>query len=171
VSFADRDPVGALRPYAGHPCLLYAASRTLSGAESAQLLEALDGFLDGWASHGAPVAGGGALLENRFVIVAHRPAEIAGCSRDALQFFLKDAAARLGVEWVGGSRVFYRAGDDAGNIVADLDRPGFRALAASGAVTADTVVFDTTLRETDAVLAGRLAVPARDSWHAKLMAG
>ena len=156
----------ALGPYADQPCLLFPASRPLSDEESAELLTALRGFLAGWASHGSPVDGAGAVLENRFVIVAHRPHEIAGCSRDALLFFLNEAGTKLGLEWVGGSRVFHR---DAAGVVVDTDRPGFRALAAAGVVTPATVVFDTTVRETAALLSGKFAVAARDSWHARLM--
>lgn len=156
----------ALRGWEGRPCLLYPASRPLDDAESASLLAELGAFLGGWASHGEPVRGVGTVLENRFVVVAHDLDEIAGCSRDALLFFMNNAGAARGVTWTGGSRIFYR--DDAGR-VADVDRPGFRALAAAGAITPDTVVYDTTARTADVFLNGRFALPARDSWHAKLM--
>jgi hypothetical protein len=155
-----------LRGWEGRPCLLYPASRALDDAEAMSLLAELRAFLGGWASHGAPVRGVGTVLENRFVVVAHDLDEIAGCSRDALLFFMNNAGAARGVTWTGGSRIFYR---DASGVVADVDRPGFRTLAASGTVTPDTVVFDTTARTTDAFLDGRFALPARDSWHAKLM--
>jgi hypothetical protein len=154
-----------LREYAGQPCLLYAASRPLTDAQSAELSAALAAFLAGWASHGSPVDGAGAVIDNRFLAVAHKPHEIAGCSRDALLFFLKEAGARAGVEWVGGSRVFYRS--ETG--VEDVDRPGFRALAATGTITPDTVVYDTTVNTTDALLDGRFTPAAKDSWHARLM--
>ncbi len=156
----------SLRPYAGQPCLVFPATRTLGEEEASGLLAELNRFLSGWASHGAPVDGAAALIDGRFVVVAHRPHEIAGCSRDALLFFLKEAGAKRGVEWTGGARVFYR---DASGAVADVDRPTFRSLAAAGEVTPDTVVYDTATRETDAVLNGRFALPARDSWHARLM--
>ena len=166
---ASSAQTSALRDYAGQPCLVFPATRSLGAEEAASLLAELNRFLSGWASHGAPVDGAGALVDGRFVVVAHRPAEIAGCSRDALLFFLKEAGAKRGVEWTGGARVFYR---DA-NGVADVDRPAFRTLAASGAITPDTVVYDTTVRETNAVLGGPgvkpFALPARDSWHARLM--
>jgi hypothetical protein len=158
--------LAGLTGYAGYPCILFPASRPLTALESETLLRSLNGFLGGWASHGSPVDGAGTVLEQRFVIVAHRPLEIAGCSRDALLFFLKDTATNLGLEWVGGSRVFYR---DSSGIVVDVDRPGFRALAAAGTITPETEVFDTTIRETDALLNGKFAVPAKESWHAKLM--
>ncbi len=155
-----------LRGYAGQPCLVFPATRSMSGEETSGLLSELNRFLSGWASHGAPVDGAAAVIDGRFVVVAHRPHEIAGCSRDALLFFLKEAAAKRGVEWTGGARVFYR---DRSGTVLDVDRPAFRALAAAGTITPDTVVYDTTVRETDAVLGGRFALPARESWHARLM--
>src|SRR5690606_6395954 len=92
----------SLSDYAGYPCLIYAASRPLTDAESASFTASLQGFLSGWASHGSPVDGTGVVVDNRFALVAHRPMDIAGCSRDSLLFFLKDEAHRLGFEWVGG---------------------------------------------------------------------
>jgi hypothetical protein len=156
-----------LADYAGYPCLIYPASRPLTDAESAALSSALDTFLSGWASHGSPVDGAGVVLDNRFLVVAHRPMDIAGCSRDSLLFFLKDEGTRLGVVWGGGSRVFYR--DNGSGRAVDADRPDFRALAAAGVVTPDTVVYDTTVRETSALLDGRFTPAARESWHARLM--
>jgi hypothetical protein len=157
----------ALSSYAGYPCLIYPASRPLTDAESHELTASLNGFLANWASHGSPVDGAGVVIDNRFLIVAHRPDDIAGCSRDSLLFFLKEAGVRLGVEWVGGSRVFYReVGSDK---AVDTDRPGFRERAAAGVVTPGTVVYDTTVRETSALLDGRFTPAARARGHARVM--
>jgi len=156
----------SLIPFAGTPCLIYPASRPLEAAEAAALLAELDAFLADWASHGSPVTGAAALVENRFVVVSHKPMEIAGCSRDSLLFFMNQAADKRGFAWGGGARVFYKTAD--GSVV-DVDRPEFRKRAAERTVDGDTVVFDTTVRETDAVLNGKFALPARESWHAKLM--
>jgi hypothetical protein len=161
-----RTDTEALRDYAGTPCQIFPASRALEPAEAESLMRELNGFLSGWASHGAPVTGAAALLENRFVVVAHRPDEIAGCSRDSLLFFLQNAARERGFEWQGGARVFYKAGDGS---VANVDRPEFRKLAAEGAVGGETWVYDSAVRETDAVLNGGFALQAKDSWHAKLL--
>ena len=155
-----------LEDFAGTPCLIYPASRPLESTEAAALLAELKTFLADWASHGSPVTGAAALLEDRFVIVSHKPMEIAGCSRDSLLFFMNQAAAQRGFQWGGGARVFYK---DANGAVVDVDRPTFRKLAAEGSVGPDTVVYDTTVRETDGVLNGKFAMPAKDSWHANLM--
>jgi hypothetical protein len=156
----------ALATFAGTPCLIYPASRPLERAEAATLVSELNVFLADWASHGSPVTGAAALIENRFVVVAHKPMEIAGCSRDSLLFFMNNAAEKRGFSWGGGARVFYQ--DAAGSVI-DVDRPAFRALAAARTVNGDTVVFDTTVRDTDGVLNGKFALPAQHSWHAKLM--
>jgi hypothetical protein len=166
MSLATSSPAASLEAFAGTPCLIYPASRPLEAPEAAALLAELNAFLSDWASHGSPVTGAAALLENRFVIVAHKPMEIAGCSRDSLLFFMNKAAEQRGFQWGGGARVFYR--DENGKVV-DVDRPAFRRLAAAGTVGPDTVVFDTTVRETDGILGGKFALAARDSWHAKLM--
>ena len=158
--------LSSLQDFAGTSCLIYPASRPLEAAEAAALLAELNAFLSDWASHGSPVTGAAALLENRFVIVAHKPVEIAGCSRDSLLFFMNQAAEKRGFQWGGGARVFYK---DADGSVIDVDRPTFRQRAAEGLVGPDTVVFDTTVRETDGILNGKFALPARDSWHAKLI--
>jgi len=50
-----------------------------------------------------------------------------------------------------------------------VDRLKFKQLAKEGSITGDTLVFDTTIRETNAVLEGRFALPASQSWHARLM--
>ena len=156
----------SLQDFAGTPCLVYPASRPLEATEAAALLAELNSFLADWASHGSPVTGASALLEDRFVIVSHKPMEIAGCSRDSLLFFMNDAAAKRGFQWGGGARVFYKDGSGA---VIDVDRPTFRKLAAEGSVGPDTVVYDTTVRETSGVLGGKFGLAAKDSWHAKLM--
>lgn len=166
MTSAPSSPLASLEAFADAPCLIYPASRSLEASEAAALLAELDAFLADWASHGSPVTGAAALLENRFVIVAHKPMDIAGCSRDSLLFFMNQAGAKRGLQWVGGARVFYKEADGA---VADVDRPTFRKLAAEGSVGPDTIVFDTTVRETAGILNGTFALAARGSWHAKLM--
>lgn len=151
----------SLTSFSGQPCQVFAASRPFgNGAKdvSGKLLE----FFKTWESHGVRVQGGFTILEDRFLIVSQLPGEISGCSRDALLFFLKDLGSGLGLEWLGGARVFYR---DADGTVRDTDRPGFKRLASEGSITADTVVFDTTVREVNAILENRFALPAHASWH------
>ncbi len=160
------DLFAPLRAFAGSPCRIFPASRPLTNAETTDLLERLERFFEGWASHGTPVKAAACMPWNRFLVVAHEPEELAGCAGDALLFFLNEAGKVTGVEWTGGSRVFHL--DPQGEPV-ESDRPGFRKLATEGTVGAETLVIDTTIRETEALLGGRFVLPARDSWHARLL--
>jgi hypothetical protein len=52
--------------------------------------------------------------------------------------------------------------------VQSVTRPVFRALAADGAVSSDTPVFDTAITTASAWRTA-FEKPARDSWHARLL--
>ncbi len=154
-----------LQSFAGFPCLIFPASRAL-GKDAVEIQKKLESFLPGWNSHGSPVQGGFTLLEDRFVVVSHLPMEISCCSRDDLLFTMQDLGKTLGLEWMGAARIFYR--DDKGPVV-DVDRLEFKRRAREGLIRPDTVVFDTTVRETNTILEGRFSLPAAKSWHARLM--
>jgi len=157
--------ISTLQNFSGFPCLIFPASQAL-GKDSVEIENKLQAFLPGWNSHGSPVQGGFVVLEDRFVVVAHRPMEISGCSRDDLLFTMQDLGRTLGLEWQGAARIFYR---DADANVVDVDRLEFKRRVQEGLITPDTIVFDTTLREVTPILEGRFALPASQSWHSRLM--
>lgn len=154
---------GEMKVFSGFPCLIFPYSHAI--IEGEKLISALKGFSKNWESHGVPVQGYFAILENRFLVVAHRPKEISGCGRDDLVSFVRNVSKSLELEWLEGARVFYRGA----NTIEAVDRLEFKKRVLEGRVTLDTEVFDTTLRETDEFLAGRFALPARHCWHAKLV--
>lgn len=146
---------------------VFAASRDLSPDGSAALLRHVDGFLERWHAHGAPVAGARELRHGRFLLVAadERATGVSGCSIDSLTRALKDAEAELGLSLrEAASLVFYR---DADGAVRGVPRPEFRRLAQSGEVGEDTVVFDNTAASVGDVRSGRWERPFRESWHAR----
>ena len=157
--------ISELQAFAGFPCLIFPASGAL-GKDVEAIQNKLNGFLPGWNSHGSPVQGGFVILEDRFVIVAHRPMEISGCSRDDLLFSMQDLGKALGLEWQGAARIFYR---DSNGRIENVDRLEFKRRVQEGLITPDTIVFDTTLREVNPILEGRFALRASQSWHARLM--
>ena len=75
-------------------CWIYIAERRLTEAEQTTLLEALQPFFAGWASHGRPVKGTATVLEDRFLVVAGAIAggEISGCGIDASVHAAQEAA-------------------------------------------------------------------------------
>jgi len=152
-----------MKLFSGYPCLIFPYAHAI--IEEERLISALKDFSKNWESHGVPVQGYFSILENRFLVAAHQPKEISGCGRDDLVSFVRNVSISLGLEWLEGARVFYR---DVEGIEA-VDRLEFKKRVTEGRVTLDTEVFDTTLRETDDVLAGRFALPARHCWHGKII--
>jgi hypothetical protein len=136
----------------------------LSPSEVDLLLGAVDGFLDGWAAHGAPLAGARSWVEDRFLLVGVDPTTVppSGCSIDSMVRSLQGVEDRLGKKIVGHGPLYLR-GPDGG--VERMSRSEFREAAREGRITLDTPVFDTTLTALGDFRAGRLERPARESWH------
>jgi hypothetical protein len=145
---------------------VFAASRPLSGAESAPLLRGVDGFIDRWAAHGAPVRGARDWRHERFLLVGadERATGVSGCSIDSLFHALAAAEAQTGVPLRDSSLVFFR---DAAGEIRSAPRPEFRRLAAAGEVTDDTPVFDNTVTTAGDIRSGRWETRLRDAWHAR----
>lgn len=145
---------------------VFAASRPLTEAESAGLLRGVDGFIERWAAHGAPVRGARDWRHDRFLLVGadERATGVSGCSIDSLFHALAAAEAATGVTLRDSSLVFFR--DTAGE-VRSVPRPDFRRMAAAGEVAEDTVVFDNTVTTAGDMRAGRWETRLRDAWHAR----
>lgn len=144
---------------------VFPASRTLEAAERDALLAEVDDFLDGWAAHGTPLHSARDFREDRFLLVGvdQDASAPSGCSVDALVRRLRGLGDRLGVVLIEHGSVWYRGAEG----IESASRSEFRALAASGSVTPDTPVVDTTLTRVSQVREEGLERPARDSWHGK----
>ena len=144
---------------------IFGADRDLDGKEAADLLEAVDGFLSGWAAHGVPLRAAREWCYGRFLIVGADTQSTfpSGCSIDALVSVLKKTEDRLGVRFLGNEAVWYR---DAGERVRKASRPEFRALAQSGDISPTSVVFDNSITELAELRDGRWEGPAGERWHA-----
>jgi hypothetical protein len=145
---------------------VFAASRPLSEAEGASLLRRVDGFVERWAAHGAPVRGARDWRHGRFLLVGadERATGVSGCSIDSLFHALADAEAELGITMRDASAVYFRGEDGE---VRSVPRPEFRRMAAAGEVRDDTPVFDNTVATAGDVRAGRWETRLRDAWHAR----
>jgi hypothetical protein len=144
---------------------VFAAERDLTPPERAAVLGDVDAFLSAWAAHGVPLTSARDLRHDRFLIVAvdEAAAGVSGCSIDALTRKLREHERRLGIALLDNGPVLYRDGDR----IARVSRARFRELAAAGAVSRDTVVFDNTVPSLGALRAGRWETPARASWHGR----
>jgi hypothetical protein len=145
---------------------VFAAPRPLAADEAASLLARVDGFLAGWAAHGAPVRGGRDFRHERFLLVGadERATGVSGCSIDSLFHALAEVERESGVRFRDSTPVFYR---DAAGAVRSVTRAEFRRMAAAGEVAADTPVFDNTVGSVGEVRGGRWETRLRDAWHAR----
>jgi hypothetical protein len=125
---------------------IFGADKRLSEEAATALMRDVGDHLANWKAHGEPLTVGSQLLDDRFLVVAvdQNTTGASGCSIDGLFRVLQSVQSSLGTNLVGGGRLFYRDGQ--GNVQcvprADLDE-----LRASGAITKDTVVFDTTITD------------------------
>jgi hypothetical protein len=125
---------------------IFGSDKQLSEDEATALMRDVSDHLADWKAHGEPLTVGSQLLDDRFLVIAvdQSTAGASGCSIDGLFRVLQTVQAKLGKNIVGGGRLFYR--DNQGNVQcaprSDLDE-----LRASGAISKDTVVFDTTITD------------------------
>lgn len=125
------------------------------------LLRRVDGFLDDWAAHGAPIRGARDLREGSFLVVAAgADQEKSGCSIDRMFGTLKGLERELEVQILDSSRVFFRADDG----VRAVDRADFRNVA-----NGETPVFDVTAERLADIRTGAWERPASQSWHRQLL--
>jgi hypothetical protein len=144
---------------------VFPLGRALGAAEEARCLDVVDAFLAQWAAHGQPLRSAREMVHGRFVLVgvdvdAEAP---SGCSIDALTNALRGLGAEMGASFIDHAPVWYRDGED----IRTVSRADFRALAAEGAVTPATHVFDTSLTRVNQLRAGALERPAAETWHGR----
>ncbi|MEM1042604.1 MAG: hypothetical protein AAGI91_08245 [Bacteroidota bacterium] len=145
---------------------VFTADRSLSPDEQDRLLGAMRQFTAQWGSHGRPVPGEATVLHDRFLVVAaHLQGGVSGCGIDSMTHAAEAAGQALGIDWIGGLQVVYR---DASGAVQALPRAAFRDQVRAGAVTADTLVFVTTVDTVENLRSGGLERPAHAAWHARV---
>ena len=146
---------------------IFGSNRPLSEEGTTTLLKGVDEHLADWKAHGEPLTVGSQFRDERFLVVAvdQSTAGASGCSIDGLFRVLQRLEPQIGASLVGGGRVFYR--DNHGE-VQSATRNDLASLAASGAITKDTVVFDTSLTDLGAFRAG-FEKRAKESWVKELI--
>jgi hypothetical protein len=145
----------------------FGSDRALSEAETTALLKGVDEHLVDWKAHGAPLTVGRQFRDERFLVVAvdQSTAGATGCSIDGLFRVLQRLETSVGASLVGGGKVFYR---DAHGKVQSTSRDQLPALSQAGAITKDTVVFDTTITDLGGWRAN-FEQRAKDSWVCALL--
>lgn len=146
---------------------VFGSSDSISTDSGKEMLSAVDAWLDEWKAHGEPLVCARDWREDRFLVVGvdQRVAGASGCSVDSLFRVLKGLETTLGTTFLGGDRIFYRAGAEA---ILTTDRISFGALAGKGLVDDATIVFDTAVTDASAYRTG-FEKPLGTSWHRALI--
>jgi hypothetical protein len=151
---------------ADSPCWVFGSSRPLEDDEGT-IRSRLADFMDGWQSHGAPVAGWYGILDSRFLVIVQSPdgASATGCSIDSMKGEISALEGLLSTRLQDGGRIYFRGED---GVVESATRSEFKSLAAAGRITPDTEVFDLTVTRFGDLRPGAFARKVRESWHLKL---
>jgi len=144
---------------------VFASDRELSGAVADSLMAAVDQFLSQWKAHGVPLRCARDWRDDRFLAVGVDVNEenASGCSIDGLFRTLQQLQRSVGVQLVGGGRVFVRGE----NGVETMSREELVQRIANGGVSRETPVFDTSLADAGA-WRERFELPAGEAWTSKL---
>lgn len=144
---------------------IYQANRELTEPEEQHVLGRLSEFTSQWRAHGKQLAASAEVRYRRFIIlmIDQSVAPPTGCSIDKSVHQLKEIEQEMGLELFDRTQVAYKVG----NAVKAVSREEFEQLLASGAVTADTIVFN-NLVTSYPDLEDKWEVPVKDSWHARV---
>jgi len=147
---------------------IFASDRKLTPTEADQVLEQAYAYLDQWKAHGAGVNAACELKYDQFLFVASDDSSAAnpsGCSIDDMTRAIQRIAAQVGISFLPGPKVFYKENGE----VKVAERPEFKALAQEGKINGETLVFDNTLISLRDIRSGKWELPARESWHQRLI--
>jgi hypothetical protein len=145
---------------------IFAADRPLGNGERDRLLEQVDGFLEQWKAHGAPLTAARDWRYEQFLFISvdEEAAGVSGCSIDALLHDLQALESELDVRLIDHAPVLYRENGE----IRRVSRPDFAELANAGSVTQQTTVFNNTLTSMREIREGKWEVPAAGSWHGQV---
>ena len=146
---------------------VFGSDKPLTDDGAIALMRGVDEYLVDWKAHGAPLTVGREWRDGRFLAVAvdQSTAGASGCSIDGMFRTLQQLERSVGANLVGGGRIFYR---DATGTVQSASRADIARLSKEGAITKDTVVFDTSITDLGTFRAC-FERRAKESWVTELL--
>jgi hypothetical protein len=152
---------------AGSRVWIYQADRSFSPAEAEAISASVGQFVSQWLAHKAKVIGDGALLYDRFVVLAadEEKLQVSGCSIDSTVRFIKDLGDKYKVNFFDR---FYTCYWHDGRLEGS-DFESFKVKLAQGLISEDAVVFNNLVHTIDG-LQNQWQVPLSQSWHSKFLA-
>ena len=145
---------------------IYQADRAFTTVESPLISQEVSAFVSGWLAHKAKVIGDGALLYDRFVILAadEERLQVSGCSIDSTVRFIKDLGAKYNVNFFDRFYTCYLKDGE----VRGMDFESFKKEVANGTVNDHTIVFNNLITTLDG-LNSQWQLPLAQSWHKKFL--
>ncbi len=145
---------------------VYQSSRNFTDVEANVIKQRINSFVNQWVSHGAKVEGDGALLYNRFVVLAadEYNVSLGGCSIDSSVHFIRQLAVDFNADFFDRWQVSYIQN----NHVESCSREQFETLVLSGIVNDDTIVFNNLVANKQQ-LETKWKVAFKESWLKNLV--
>ena len=145
---------------------IYQSNRIFSEAESKEIQAKLNDFTASWAAHEKALTACASVIYERFLIILvdEQNHSASGCSIDASVHFIKGIQQEYQVSLFNRLLIAYQADDE----IKTIDMAGFKNLAASGEITADTLVFNNMISKKKE-LENKWLVPVTESWHKQLL--
>lgn len=145
---------------------VYKASRPLNESEMELCLKHLQNFIGEWTSHGASMAAGFTIKEDRFLVLMadEDQARASGCSIDSSVHFIKALGKELNIDFFDRMHVVMNVADELKEVHFN-EIPNFLS---QGLVTAETQVFD-TLVTNKADFDSRFQAPLKDTWLSRYL--
>ncbi|MEZ4772453.1 MAG: hypothetical protein R3D00_04660 [Bacteroidia bacterium] len=139
----------------------FSLRQPLSSEKKKGVQHSFDQFLSQWKTHGTPVDGMIDLKYDQFVIVQADPgvSRPSGCSIDSLKRAITTILQQEQLEWMDAAMVSYR---DAHGVIRSVNFREISALVANGQLTAETIVFDNSLDQSDDL--SKWEVPMKHTW-------
>lgn len=143
---------------------VYQSDRELNQSEVEVCVQALEAFVNGWASHGVKVQGAFEVRYNRFIVLAGQVnGEISGCSIDSSVAVIKNLEQELGVDFFNRQLILYKEGEE----IREAQMHEFWAMRKAGIVTDDHMVFNNLVDQAGSY-PDSWVVPFSESWHADM---
>jgi len=143
---------------------IFQSSAALTEDQCLTIQKSLDLFLPQWTSHSRALLAQGAVLHDRFIVVAldeEASSGASGCSIDSMTHQIEAISRHLNINLQDRMTFYFKK--DEGDILG-IQMHGLSDAYKSGVVDDETLVFDNLVR-TKGALAQRWLVPLKESWH------
>ena len=145
---------------------IYQAAEPFAAQQVPEIAAHVQAFAQRWVSHSRQLQAGGAVLNDRFLVLAvdESQAGASGCSIDSSVQFVKQVGAQYQRDLFDRLRFSY----EKDGAVHTVSKDEFAALYQQGEINDDTIVYD-PLVKTLGELRSTFRKPLRESWHARFV--